>query len=505
MRVVLAGDHAGLTLRADLAAMAQSMGHEVVLVGPCEGEQVDFPIAAEALCREIMAGRATRGILLCGSGAGMTMAANRFPGIRAATAHDTYTAHQMVEHDAANVLTLGTRVIGPEPAAEIVRAYLNAEFQPVDRYRRRLQQIIDIERKRTMNPLHDLSNAGQAVWLDYIRRDILDDGTLARYISDLCVTGLTSNPSIFDKAISGSDLYDAAMKGDDAESIFFDLAIDDLGRAADLLRTSWDVSGGTDGCVSLEVSPLLAADAATTIEQGIELFGRAGRPNLMIKVPGTPESPEAIEELIFQGVNVNVTLLFDEVQYRRAAEAYIAGIERRLEAGLDASVFSVASVFVSRWDTPTADKVGEQLKNRLGIACGTRCHRASEEIFAGARFEKVRASGGHRQKLLMASTSTKDPSLPDTLYVTALAAADSINTIPEPTLLAFADHGVMAGVLGPDAWAEADHVIAGFESAGIDVRALAEQLQTEGADAFVKSWRNLIQTIDTKVGNMQAS
>ncbi len=502
MRVVLAGDHAGLSMRADLAAVATALGHEVVLVGPCEGERVDFPMAAEALCREIMAGRAHRGILLCGSGAGMAMAANRFPGIRAATAHDTYTAHQMVEHDAANVLTLGTRVVGPEPAAEIVRAYLTAEFQPVDRYRRRLQQIIDIERKRTMNPLHDLSSAGQAIWLDYIRRDILDDGTLSRYIADLCVTGLTSNPSIFDKAISGSDLYDSSMSGGDPESIFFDLAIDDLGRAADLLRTSWDVSGGTDGCVSLEVSPLLAADAASTIEQGITLFERAARPNLMIKVPGTPEAPEAIEELIYRGVNVNVTLLFDEVQYRRAAEAYLAGIERRLADGLDARVFSVASVFISRWDTPTADRVDDTLKNRLGIACGTMCHRACEEIFESNRFRAIEDAGGHRQKLLMASTSTKDPSLPDTLYVTALAAADSINTIPEATLLAFADHGAVAGTLGANAWSEAAEVIAGYESAGVDVRSLAEQLQTEGAEAFVKSWRHLLQTIESKAGSL---
>ncbi len=502
MRVVLAGDHAGLEMRRHLAAIAASMGHEIALVGPCEGERVDFPIAARALCEELMAGRADRGILLCGSGAGMTMAANRFPGIRAATAHDTYTAHQMVEHDAANVLTLGTRVIGPEPAGEIVRAYLSAEFQPVDRYCRRLQQIIDIERARTMNPLHELAAAGQAVWLDYIRRDILDDGTLSRYIANLCVTGLTSNPSIFDKAISGSDLYDASMEGDDPESVFFDLAIDDLGRAADLLRTAWDVSGGTDGCVSLEVSPLLAADAATTISQGESLFARAGKPNLMIKVPGTPESPEAIEELVFRGVNVNVTLLFDEAQYRRAAEAYVRGIARRLEAGLDAHVFSVASVFVSRWDTPTAALVGENLANRLGIACATQCHRTCEEIFESDRFKALQAKGAHRQKLLMASTSTKAPSLPDTLYVQALAARDSINTIPEATLKAFADHGTVDQVLGPDAWADADKVVAGFEAAGVNVRELAEKLQAEGAEAFVKSWRNLMQTIDTKLGNL---
>ena len=355
-----------------------------------------------------------------------------------------------------------------------------------------------------MNPLHDLSAAGQSVWLDYIRRDILDDGTLCRYISDLCVTGLTSNPSIFDKAISGSDLYDGSIEGDDPESIFFDLAIDDLGRAADLLRTTWDVSNGTDGCVSLEVSPLLAADADTTIEQGTMLFERAGRPNLMIKVPGTPESPKAIEELIYRGININVTLLFDEAQYRRAAEAYIAGIERRLADGLDANVFSVASIFISRWDTPTASLVDEKLKHRLGIACGVQCHKACEEIFTSKRFAEIEARGGNRQKLLMASTSTKDPSLPDTLYVTALAAADSINTIPEATLLAFADHGSVVGTLGPEAWSEADNVIAGFESAGVDVRALAEQLQSEGAEAFVKSWRNLLQTIESKAGSLAA-
>ncbi|MCH2143291.1 MAG: transaldolase [Phycisphaerales bacterium] len=504
MKVALAGDHAGLDYRPMLASVVESLGHEAVLVGPEVGDRVDFPIAAEALCRELMAGRVQRGILLCGSGAGMTLAANRFPGVRAATAHDTYTAHQMVEHDAANVLTLGTRVIGAEPAAEIARAFLQAEFQQVERYRRRLGQIIDIERNRTVTPLNALSEAGQAIWLDYIRRDILDDGTLARYISDLCVTGLTSNPSIFDKAITGTDLYDAAISGTDAEAVFFDLALEDLTRAADLLRTAWDVSDGMDGCVSLEVSPLLAADAQTTIEQGTELFHRANRPNLMIKVPGTPEAPEAIEELIFRGVNINVTLLFDEIQYRRAAEAYIAGIRRRIEAGLDPHVFSVASVFISRWDTPTAELVDPSLANRLGIACGVRCHRACEEIF-GEAFADLAAKGARRQKLLMASTSTKDASLPDTLYISSLAAADSINTIPEPTLLAFADHGAVDGVLGPDHWTHADQVIAGFEAAGVDVRALAERLQAEGADAFVKAWKNMLQGITEKIGQLQST
>jgi transaldolase len=225
----------------------------------------------------------------------------------------------------------------------------------------------------------------------------------------------------------------------------------------------------------------------------------------MIKVPGTPEAPEAIEELIFRGVNVNVTLLFNEVQYRRAADAYLRGIERRLESGRDAHVFSVASVFVSRWDTPTAGLVGEDLANRLGIAVVTQCHRACEEVFSSDRFKAMQSEGARRQKILMASTSTKDPSLPDTRYISGLVAKDSINTIPEPTLLAFADHGKVDEVLGPAAWAEADRVVAGFEAAGVDVMALAEQLQAEGAEAFVKAWRNLLKTIENKAGNLQAT
>jgi transaldolase len=253
------------------------------------------------------------------------------------------------------------------------------------------------------------------------------------------------------------------------------------------------------------VSPLLAADASTTIEQGTMIFERMNRPNLLIKVPGTPEGAEAVEELVFRGVNVNVTLLFNETQYRLAAEAYIRGIERRLAAGLDAKVFSVASVFISRWDTPTADLVGDELKNTLGIACATRCHRACEEIFTSERFKELEARGAHRQKLLMASTSTKDPSLPDTLYVTALVAKDSINTIPEATLLAFADHGVVDGVLNEASWEEADRVIAGFEAAGVDIEELGASLQADGAEAFVKAWKHLLETIESKIGNLQST
>lgn len=504
MRIVLAGDHAGVTIRDALSEAIASLGHEPVHVGPCGDEPVDYPVAAGALCREIMSGRAQRGVLLCGSGAGMTVAANRFPGIRAANAHDTYTAHQMVEHDAVNVLTMGSRVIDEALAVEIVREFVSASFQPVDRYRRRLAQVIEIERSRSMNPLTQLSAAGQAVWLDYIRRDILDDGTLARYTVDCAVTGLTSNPAIFDKAISGTDLYDDAIQGTDSESVFFDLAIDDLTRAADILRTAWDATDGMDGCVSLEVSPLLADDAQGTIEQGEALFKRMDRPNLLIKVPGTEAGAEAIEELIFRGVNVNVTLLFDEAQYRRAAEAYIRGIRRRIEAGLDPHVFSVASVFVSRWDTPTAGKVGPDLANRLGIACAVQCHRASIDLF-GEEFAALAAKGARPQILLMASTSTKDPSLPDTMYVEGLAAKDTINTIPEATLLAFADHGNVGSLLGPDDWADADRVIAGFEDAGIDTSNLARQLQDEGAQSFVDAWNHLLKSIATKIGQLQTN
>ncbi|MCH2153270.1 MAG: transaldolase [Phycisphaerales bacterium] len=511
MRVVMASDHAGRNLMEPLAEVARSLGHEVYFVGPLTEPKVDYPVAARALCDEIAAGRADRGILMCGSGAGVTVAANSMPLIRAAATENHYSAHQMVEHDHVNVLLLGGRVTGIEPAREIAAAFLNAEFTGEARHAHRLRQVIQIKRERHMNPLYDLHETGQRIWLDYIRRDILDNGTLARYIDELSVTGLTSNPSIFDKAIADTNLYDGAI-GElykagitSCEDIFFELAIQDLQRAAKLFKTTWDVSGHTDGCVSLEVSPLLANDTDTTIEMGSSLFERADAPNLMIKVPGTPEGAPAIEELIARGVNINVTLLFSETHYRRAAEAYIRGLERRAEAGGDLNNFSVASVFVSRWDKAVMDKLPADLKDKLGIAASVQCYRAYKEMFSGPRWEALAAKGASPQKLLFASTSTKDPAAPDTYYVSALAADETVNTIPEATLLAFADHGEVTGTVTEADFAGADDVIRKCNEAGVDVEALGEQLQIEGRDSFNKSWHDLMEAIEQKSKNLQTA
>ncbi|MAT81248.1 MAG: transaldolase [Phycisphaerae bacterium] len=511
MRVVLASDHAGRPLIEPLAEVARSLGHEVLYAGPMTGDAIDYPEPAKALCEEIGAGRADRGILLCGSGAGVTVAANKMPLIRASSTENIYTAHQMVEHDAVNVITLGARTMGVEPAKEIVAAFLNAEFTCEARHRRRLGKVLQIAREQHMNPMYDLHETGQRIWLDYIRRDILDNGTLARYIDELSVTGLTSNPSIFDKAIADTDLYDDEIKAlsasgtTDREEIFFALAIDDLKRAAALFRTIWDVSGHTDGCCSLEVSPLLANDTDTTISQGDMLFKKADTPNLMIKVPGTPEGAPAIEELIARGLNINVTLLFSEAQYRRAAEAYIKGLERRAEAGESLDNFSVASVFVSRWDKAAMDDLPADLKDKLGVAASVQCWRAFHEIFSGPRWDALAAKGASPQKLLFASTSTKDPSLPDTYYVSELAADGTVNTIPEKTLLAFADHGEVTGTLDKSSIEEADRTIEACKAAGVDVDALGERLQIEGRDSFNASWHDLMEAIDEKSKNLQTS
>ncbi len=347
--------------------------------------------------------------------------------------------------------------------------------------------------------LHDI---GQSLWLDNITRGILDDGTLQRYIRDLSVTGLTSNPTIFDHAIKRGALYDDAIRakaaqGKSGESLFFELAIEDLRRAADLFRPVHDRTNGADGWVSLEVSPLLANDAAGTIRAAAALHTQADRPNLFIKIPGTPEGVHAIEESIFAGVHVNVTLLFSAAQYRAAAEAYMRGIERRLAAGLDPGIGSVASIFVSRWDVAVQDKVPAELHNRLGIAIAKATYREYHAVLASPLWRALAAEGARPQRLLWASTGTKDPTASDTLYVEALAAPDTINTMPEKTLLAFADHGQLAGQLPPDG-GDADAVLAEFTRAGVDHAALATRLQHEGAASFDASWRDLLDCLAAK-------
>ncbi len=352
--------------------------------------------------------------------------------------------------------------------------------------------------------LHDL---GQSLWLDNITRDLLTNGTLGRYISEYAVTGLTSNPTIFENAIKNGGAYDEAIRtkaraGHSGEALFFELALEDLTQAADLFRPEYDRTGGVDGWVSLEVSPLLAADSAATIRAAQVLHARAQRPNLFIKIPGTPAGIVAIEEAIFGGVPVNVTLLFSCEQYLAAAQAYLRGIERRIAVGLDPKVASVASVFVSRWDVAVQDKVPEPLRNRLGIAIARRTYKAYCELLASPRWNTLRAAGAQPQRLLWASTGTKDPKAKDTLYVEALAAPDTINTLPEKTLRAFAGHGAVKDVLPRDG-GDAEAVLAAFADAGVDIASLAVQLQREGTESFAKSWHELLDRVAAKSGALE--
>jgi transaldolase len=358
----------------------------------------------------------------------------------------------------------------------------------------------------TTQRLHDL---GQSLWLDNITREILDNGTLRRYVDELSVTGLTSNPTIFDEAIGRSSVYDRSIRdksraGLSGEALFVELALEDLRRAADMFRPVFDRTGSLDGWVSMEVSPLLANDTKATLEAARNIHRLANRPNLYVKIPGTPAGVPAIEEAIFAGVPVNVTLLFSREQYLSVAEAYLRGIERRIAAGYDPRVNSVASLFVSRWDKAVSTRVPKDLRNRLGIAIAMRTYRAHCELVAGKRWRELAAAGAVKQRMLWASTGTKDPEASPTLYVEALAAPDTIDTMPEKTLLAFAADGQAKSVMPTDG-GDAEAVLTRFAGAGINVDALAVKLQEEGAQSFVKSWTELMQSIADKSAALTTS
>ena len=353
-----------------------------------------------------------------------------------------------------------------------------------------------------MKPTKIIHDLGQSLWLDNITRDLLNSGTLQRYIDEYSVTGLTSNPTIFDHAIRNSADYDGdiaqgATRAKSREDLFFDLALADLTRAADLFLPIFSRTDGVDGWVSLEVSPSLALDTQRSLAAARNLHQRGGKPNLFIKIPGTAEGLPAIEGTIFAGVPVNVTLLFSREQYVAAAEAYLRGVERRIEAGLNPAVASVASLFVSRWDVAVSGKVPAELTNQLGIAIGERTYKAYCELLASPRFQRAANAGARAQRLLWASTGTKDPKASDILYVKALASPFTVNTMPEATLKAFAEHGEIGEMLKPDG-GNSEKVLAGFAKAGIDVDRLAAQLQKEGAASFVKSWNDLMACIESK-------
>ncbi len=354
--------------------------------------------------------------------------------------------------------------------------------------------------------LHDL---GQSIWLDNITRDILDNGTLKHYIDELSVTGLTSNPTIFDQAIKNSSSYDDSIReklarGESGEKLFFDVALEDICRAADLFLPIYERTNGVDGYVSLEVSPLLAYDTKTTIAAAKELHAKAGRKNLFIKIPGTSAGLPAIEAAIFAGVPVNVTLLFSREHYLAAAEAFLRGIERRIEAGLNPKVASVASVFISRWDAAVAKKVPESLKNKLGIAIGGRIFTAMRQLLGSPRWERIYNEGAIPQRLLWASTGTKDPAASPVLYVKALAAPFTVDTMPEVTLKALAAESAVGAIMADDG-GDCETVLKQFAQAGIDVDALAAQLQEDGAKAFVNSWNELMQVIQSKSATLAAA
>ena len=358
-----------------------------------------------------------------------------------------------------------------------------------------------------MKPTQKLHDIGQSLWLDNITRKLLNTGGLKRYIDELSVTGLTSNPTIFDGAIKNSSDYDDEIRsrtkaGRVAEELFFDLALEDCTQTADLFRPIHDQTDGVDGWVSLEVSPKLAYDTSSTVVAARELHARAGRPNLFIKIPGTREGLPAIEESIFAGIPVNVTLLFSREQYLAAANAYIRGVERRLAAGLNPHVGSVASLFISRWDVAANKKVPPALHNRLGIAIAKRTYKAYRELLATDRWLRLVNNGARSQRVLWASTGTKDPHAPDVLYVKALAAPHTVDTMPENTLLAMADHGDVGSLLSHDG-GNAEAEVTEFSKAGVDIDALAEQLQREGAEAFVKSWDDLLSCIADKSAELK--
>ncbi len=353
-----------------------------------------------------------------------------------------------------------------------------------------------------MKATQALSDLGQSLWLDNITRKMLRTGVLRRYINDLSVTGLTSNPTIFDQAIRNGDEYDGAIKdklarGKSGEALFFELALEDLRQAADLFRPVHDKTNHVDGWVSLEVSPLLAHDAISTIAEAKQLHAQAQRPNFLIKIPGTREGLVAIEEAIFAGIPVNVTLLFSDDQYLAAAEAFMRGVERRIIAGLNPDVGSVASIFVSRWDVAVAGMVPEELKNQLGVAVARRTYRAYLALLTSPRWMRAYNGGARPQRLLWASTGTKDPKASDVLYIKALAAPFTVNTMPEGTLNSFAEHGAVGATMPADG-GDCEDVLARFAGAKINVQALSARLQEEGAKSFVNSWNDLMGVIESK-------
>ena len=511
MRIAIGSDHAGFALKEAVKAFLTADDREILDLGTHSTDPVDYSDYAEAVGRALRENRAERGILFCGSGVGASMAANRIPGVRAGLCHDTYSAHQGVEHDDMNVLVLGGRIVGVELARELIGAFLNARFTGEARHRRRLAKMIALE-----NPLRSLQVFGQSVWLDYIRRSLITGGELRRLIDEDGLRGVTSNPAIFEKAITGSSDYRAVLEQPDvraldAKSAYERLAVQDIRDAADALRPVYDDTSRRDGYVSLEVSPLLAYDTAGTLDEARRLWRAVDRDNLMIKVPATAQGISAVYELIGEGINVNVTLLFAQDSYERVAEAYIAGLETYAARGGDLKqVASVASFFISRIDTAIDTLIAARLQagtdaneisvlrgltGKVAIANAKLTYQRYQELFSGRRWQALAGQGAQTQRLLWASTGTKNPDYRDVVYIEELIGPDTVNTMPPATFDAFRDHGRPRASLVEDVESAAD-TMATLAEVGISMKDVTDKLLIEGVQLFSDAFGKLLKAVE---------
>jgi len=520
--IAIASDHAGFDLKQILLnRLAAEPDLTFLDLGTdAPAPPVDYPDYARAAAEAVARGDADRGIIVCGSGAGACIAADKVYGARAVLAGDTYTAHQAVEHDDANIVCLGERVTGPELAVEIARTFLRAQFSDQERHRRRVGKISAIEAEYHI-PTEGLRRQGQSIWIDNISRGMITSGELRRLAWEDRVAGVTSNPTIFEKAMGSGPDYEAparalAEQGKSAEEIYWTLAIEDIQNAADVLRPIYQLTGGCDGYVSLECAPSVANDTQATIEMTRDLWTRLDRPNVMIKIPATPAGISAIEQSIASGINVNVTLLFAVELYEQVAQAYIKGLGRffaatsslRRVSSLQPAPMSVASFFVSRVDTlvdkQLADKIAagadlEPLLGKAAIANARMAYGRFLDIFSGATWKRLADQGAQKQRPLWASTSTKNPRYRDVLYVEELIGPDTVDTLPPATLDAFKDHGRVGRTLDtPEAMARAAETMLALEDAGIDIHAVTLQLQHDGVTSFADSFDQLIKRLEER-------
>ncbi len=520
MRIGIASDHGGFELKEQIVRRLRSTGYEVVDFGaPVLDPRDDYPDYVLPMARAVAAGEVDRGVAVCGSGVGACIAANKVPGIRAALVHEKFSAHQGVEDDDMNVICLGGRVVGRDLAWHLVRIFLDARFTGAQRHRRRLEKVAAAERWAVMksNPLVRLQALGQSVWLDLLSRRLITSGDLDRLIREDGLRGLTSNPTILEKAIAGSLEYDEsirqlAVQGASLENAYTTLVLDDIRAAADLFRPAFDESGGRDGFVSLEVSPHLAHDPDGTIAEARFLWSTVDRPNVLVKVPATREVLPAIEHLIFEGINVNVTLLFSLDRYREVVEAYLSGLQWRLKRGMSVeSVTSVASFFISRIDTladailqkraETDDanaELARSLQGQVAVASAKLAYQTYKEIFTGSRFRQLMAQGAHSQRLLWASTSTKNPAYKDVKYVEALIGPETISTLPLETLDAYRDHGDPASRL-EEGVPQARQVLDQLQQLGVSLQEITDQLEAEGIRKFVEPMDQLMETLKSEL------